>query len=164
MSASCCAKAGSGGMNSAGTSSSSESVNATALQSIRSVVYDLLELEMLSYKWYKDRSTGYFIDMERKIASHACGNNNNVDCRRHLKRYAQCSLHPLGGKRNSADEEAHVLVSSLLTFLKSEVERATADLYALNTSTSVPQAFLDCDPEKKHEAKYCLDDDGFEIL
>ena len=49
-----------------------------ALQEVRDVTFSLLDLEMKSYKWYKDSALGYFIDMEQQIAK-TCGIGTNSD-------------------------------------------------------------------------------------
>jgi len=163
--ASCGTRAGAGSSSSCSTSRSSSSadssLNAAALQDLRSAVYELLELEMLSYKWYKDRSTGYFIDVEKQIAR-SCVNDHNIDYKKYFRMYVR-DVKP--GERRAADEDkAHAFVSDLLTCLRRQVERVSADLYTYSSNSGIPQAFLDCDPDKKHEATYSMEDDGFEIL
>ena len=137
-------------------------LNKTKLQELRGVIFSLLELEMNSYKWYKDSALGYFIDMEQKIAK-TCGvDAKNRDYKMYLRNFVYNSNDDSRGQEGT--EEAIQCAQTIVSCLQGEVERLKVDLFSLSTGTSIPQAFLDCDPEKKHEAKYSLDGDGFEIL
>jgi hypothetical protein len=131
-------------------------LNVDALQNVRSVTFSLLDLEMKSYKWYKDRALGYFIDMEQKI-SQSCGLVISRNIQKCIRSYVY-------SPESDLSDVSVADVVAMIKFLQGEVDRLSTDLYSLSSNTSVPQAFLNCDPEKKHEAKYSLEDDGFEIL
>lgn len=149
-----------------GSGVSGNMLNIEALQEVREVTFTLLELEMNSFKWYKESALEYFIDMEQKIAK-ACGVvTNKTDFKKLLTHYVHtgegCSKDQCDFTIKETKDEKKC-VQTVLKCLQGEVERLQQVLFSLS-GTSVPQAFLDCDPDKKHEAKYSVEDDGFEIL
>ena len=132
-------------------------IDVNAVQQLREIAFSILDLEMKSHKWYQDRSLAYFVKLSQRISdsvSSVFSLTSGNDFKRALMGY-------IYGERN---QNLLSLIKSVVTTLQDEAKLLERHLYSLHSSSSIPQAFLDCDPDQVHEAKYCLEDDGFEIL